>query len=251
MSSLPPEKNPRSRIVITLDNKAVNAVATTPRRVGRGRRILLISGLSLLVLVVVCFVAGFLWWQHYQSGAAYSLALLADAVQRGDMEEFDKLVDTDQVIEGFVPQVVDNIVAGYSTAIPGSIRKQVEAQVPKYLPQTKQRLHEEISNKVRELAANTESKPFFLIAIAVPWLGDVKETGDTATAAFIIKNHPVELSLKRGPDNWIVIGVRDEILAALIADEVKKKFSIKDGVNADELRREIEKGIPGGLPKVP
>ena len=46
-------------------------------------------------------MGAFLWWQHYQTTPAYSLAVLVDAAQRNDMTGVDKIVDTDKIVDNF------------------------------------------------------------------------------------------------------------------------------------------------------
>src|SRR5882762_4518616 len=107
-------ENPkRNRIVIELENakqpaRTVQSAYSAPSsKRGRLGKVLLIIG-GLLVLILICAVAGgYFWWSSYKQKPAYSIALVVDAVQRNDMKTFDTLVDTDKVVDNFMPQFTD------------------------------------------------------------------------------------------------------------------------------------------------
>jgi len=97
----------RNRIVIDLGQgqqrgEVPRGLAEESKSRGGLRWILLI-----IAAVLVLFVAGiaggaYLWWHHYQSSPAYSLALLVDASQRNDTAAVDSLLDTDKVTADFI-----------------------------------------------------------------------------------------------------------------------------------------------------
>src|SRR5207247_5332445 len=100
----------RNRIVIDLGQgqqrgEVPRGLAEESKSRGGLRWILLI-----ITAVLVLFVAGiaggaYLWWHHYQSSPAYSLALLVDASQRNDTATVDSLLDTDKVTADLVAQI--------------------------------------------------------------------------------------------------------------------------------------------------
>jgi hypothetical protein len=59
--------------------------------------------ISLILVVVVLTAAGCLYWRSLRSTPQYSLALLIDASRRNDRKAIDSLVDTDKVVDDFVP----------------------------------------------------------------------------------------------------------------------------------------------------
>ena len=63
--------------------------------------------LFVLVLVVVGILAiiGFFWWQRYQSTPAYALSSMIDAAQRGDVAEFQKRLDDEEIAKNMVGAV--------------------------------------------------------------------------------------------------------------------------------------------------
>ena len=50
-------------------------------------------------------MAGCLYWRSLRSTPQYSLALLVDAAKRGDNAAVDSLIDSDAVVDDFMPQV--------------------------------------------------------------------------------------------------------------------------------------------------
>src|SRR6266576_7023976 len=108
----------RRRIVVSLGQTSPeNAPARSPSRPlaplpramrrSRARRVLAIIALLLVVLVLLAAGGGFLWWQHYKTTPAYSLAVLVDAAQRNDLAGVDKIVDTDKIVDNLAVQVSD------------------------------------------------------------------------------------------------------------------------------------------------
>src|SRR6266702_2974866 len=95
----------RNRIVIDFDNQ--EAARAQPRREsGRGiGRPLLIIAVILILIVGGIGAGGYFWWRHYQSGPAYTLALLVDATQRNDKQTADSILDNDKIAADFVSQI--------------------------------------------------------------------------------------------------------------------------------------------------
>ncbi|HKR00069.1 MAG TPA: hypothetical protein VJT09_05320 [Pyrinomonadaceae bacterium] len=249
----PPQK--RSRFVVNLDRGA----GTPPPHYspqgqqpygGYGRkkrwpRVLIILGSILLLLVV----GAFLYWQYYKTKPAYSLALLVDATQRNDAAAFDRVVDTGRVVESFAPQVIDEATGRLGTALTPELRQRVEALVPLILPNVTESLRGEVMRRIRELTARAEGKPFFLIALTIPYIVDIKQENDTATVRAKEGERNLELTMQRTPDKlWKVVGVKDPTLAKRIVDDIAKELpAIGTGLE-NEVRREIENRLPGILP---
>ena len=53
-----------------------------------------------------------------RSTPQYSLALLIDAARRDDKQQVGTLVDTDKVVDGFVPEIIDSAVDLYGRGLP-------------------------------------------------------------------------------------------------------------------------------------
>ncbi|HEY0405516.1 MAG TPA: hypothetical protein VGC89_07295 [Pyrinomonadaceae bacterium] len=249
--SLPVEKNgppKRSRIVVQLDR--AREMAHVPKKGSRGARVLLIVLLVLAGLLIGLAIGGFIWWRSYKTGPAYSLALLVDAAQRNDAGGIDEIVDMNKVVESFAPQVTEQAAGRFGTAFTPALRKQVEALVPKLLPRVQQRVHEEMIQRVKEVGAKAEGKPFFLIAVSIPYILDITEDGDTAKAVGTQGEHAIELTMQRAGERWKVVGVRDEQMAKRIVDDIAKDLPALGAPLEKEVRRQIQKNLPGGVKDV-
>jgi hypothetical protein len=254
----------RSRIVVNLDEG--QATGEGGRRAsrrsgakggsgGRGRRIALIL-LVLFAAIVLALAAGlYFGWQSYKSKPNYSLALVVDAAQRNDMTEFDKLVDMDRVVDNFVPQVLEKAGAQGSFGMAGgAMRKQLQAMLLRYAPQVKERVRAEFTGQVKELSARAEQKPFFLVALAMPFIVDTKQEGDAAKVNATLNARQIELTMQRDGERWKIVGVKDDVLATRILESVARDLPASAATPQipDELRRQVEKKLPGGkLPDIP
>lgn len=236
----------RSRIVVDFEKArqfAQHPMAHMPRRGSRAGRILLIVAIVLAVLLAGLVAGGYFYWQSYKTTPAYSLALLVDAAQRNDQPAFDKIVDIDKIVENFVPQVTEKALGQYAAALTAPIRKQVEQQVPKLMPGVKQKVRDEVNKQVKEMSARAGNMPFPLVALGVPYAVGIKETGDAATVDVTLKDRPVQLTMQRNGEQWKIVAVKDDALAARIVDDIAKNLP----AIGSELEREIRRNLPGGV----
>jgi uncharacterized membrane protein len=250
MSAPQDERPKRNRIIISLERARTAAhIPPLPKRGSRGSRILALGCLGLVVILIGIGVGAFLWWQNYKTKPAYSLALLVDAVQNNDEAAFNELVDTDKVVENFVPQVTEKAIGRYAAALTAPVRKQVEALVPKLLPGIKAQVREEVSKKIKELAARAEGKPFFLIALGMPYVVDVKEDGDTANVMANLKDSQVELTMVRNESRWKIVAVKDDVMAAQLVDRIIKDLPAIGSDLEKQIRKNLPKDVEKNLPK--
>jgi uncharacterized membrane protein len=225
-------------------------MAHVPKKGSRGARVLLIVLLVIAGLLVGLAIGGFIWWRNYKTGPAYSLALLVDAAQRGDTAGIDEIVDMDKAVESFAPQVTEQAAGRFGTAFTPALRKQVEALVPKLLPRVRERVHEQIIQRVKEIGAKAEGKPFFLIAVSIPYLLDITEDGDTAKAVGTQNERTVELTMQRNGERWKIVSVKDEQMAKRIVDDIAKDLPALGAPLEKEVRKQIQKNLPGGVKDV-
>jgi hypothetical protein len=61
-------------------------------------------------------------------------------------------------------------------------------------------IHQEVSREIKEFAAKSESKPFILVAVAVPYVVTITTEGDKAKAIAPLANRKIELGLERNGD---------------------------------------------------
>lgn len=211
----------RDRIVIALDQQGAQGVATKNKpRGSRVKKVLGIIALLVCGFVLIALIGGFFWWQHYKTGPAYSLALLVDAAQRNDMETVDRLVDTDKIVDNFVPQILEKAKDGSSSLLNPQLSRQLQTLVPKMLPQVKRTVHDELTKEIKEFSERAEGKPFPLIAVSIPFVMDFKEEGDTAQVTGKIKDKPIEMTMQRDGDHWKIIAIKNDELAARIIKSV-------------------------------
>jgi hypothetical protein len=247
----PPPQQKRSRFVVNLDRGHGMPQPGAPlgqqpyghyglkRR--RWPRVLIILGSIILLLGI----GGFLYWQYYKTRPAYSLALLVDATQRNDAAAFDAVVDTGKVIDSFAPQVIDEATGRLGTALTPAMRERVSAIVPTVLPNVTETVRNEVMKRVRELTARAEGKPFFLVALTIPYIVDIQQENETATVKAKEADRNLELTMQRTPEKrWKVVAVKDPALAKRIVDDIAKFLP---AIGAD-LEREIERRLPGILP---
>jgi len=249
--SAPQEERPkRNRIIISLERARTAAhIPPLPKRGSRGSRILAVGCLGVVLIFIGIGVGAFLWWQSYKTRPAYSLALLVDAVQNNDEAAFNELVDTDKVVENFVPQVTEKAIGRYAAALTAPVRKQVEALVPKLLPGIKAQVRQEVSKKIKELAARAEGKPFFLIALGMPYVVDVKEDGDTANVMANLNDRQVELTMVRNQSRWKIVAVKDDVMAAQLVDRIIKDLPAIGSDLEKQIRKNLPKDVEKKLPQ--
>ena len=202
----------------------------------------LIPGGLLLAALLVFFAC----WQYFKTTPAYSLAILVDAAQRNDQAAFDRVVDLDQVIDTFIAQAAQGSTVGLTPESVTPVRMQLQSLAPEASASIKQVVKEEIRTRINEVAASSGSRPFLLIALAMPFAADIKQSSDSAQIT-IKDNDQIELQMERrdGAD-WKVISLRDQALAARVVQGIIK--------NLPETESQIDKqlrALPGTLKKLP
>ena len=210
----PPAGGRRSRIVIDVARVEAEARERKQRRFGRFGRLMSVTGLVVAGLVLVLLVGGYAWWRGYERSPAYSLALLADAAQRGDNLAVESLADVDQIAQGFVPQVIEKL-AGANSPVPPQARPQLTSALPQLLPRVRDYVRDAIAQDLKAMSKGHTS--FFLTALAVKGAADVKEQGDKAVVTARVGERTVELTMARDGERWKVVTVKDPQLASDIA----------------------------------
>src|ERR1044071_4675813 len=263
MSIPPVQNNPppqrRSRIVVNLDQQQAGMPPTPqgkppyqgqPQQAYGGttrkrRKWPYVVG-SILLLVIIGSV---IFWQYYKTRPGYSLALLVDAAQRSDAAAFDRVVDTGAVIGSFAPQVIDEATGRLGNALTPAMRRQIERLVPTLIPNVTENLRSEVMKHVREKTTRAEGKPFFLMALFMPYIVDIKQEGETAVVTDKSGERKLELTMQRTPEKrWKVVAVKDEALAKRIVDDIASYLPAIGGDVENEIRREIDRRLPGILP---
>ena len=207
----------RSRIVIDVDRVRAEAQAKRARRFGRAGRVLGVTGLIVVGAVLVLLVGSYMWYQGFKKSPPYSLALLLDAAQHDDVQAVETLIDADQIAQGFIPQVIDNL-AGTGSQLPPQARASLTATLPALLPRVRETMRDEIARALKGIGQNQSSSlPFFVKALGVRQMTTVVERGDAATVSVKAGERTVELSMRRDGERWKVFTVKDPLLASEIA----------------------------------
>ena len=207
----------KSRIVIDVDRVRAEAEARRGRRFGRAGRALGVTGLVVVGLLLVLLVGSYAWWQSFKKSPPYSLALLVDAAQHDDVQTVETLIDADQIAQGFIPQVIENL-AGAGSPVPPQARASLTAALPTLLPRVRETMRDEIARSMKAVSQDdSRSLPFFVKALGVRQAADVDEREDVATVKLNEGGRPVELSMRRDGERWKVVTVKDPQLATEIA----------------------------------
>ena len=220
-----PEKD-KPKIETPKTNVKTVAAGNTqkPKKRGGCGRILGISGIVLAVILLIGAVVGYFYWQGLKVSPQYSLALLVDAARRNDQKAMDELVDTDAVVDSFLPQITDKATELYGKNLPADKISKVKDAATPLMPAIKQRARQEVPRVIREKTDKFESIPYWAIAIGASRFLDIKPDGDTAIITSKIPERQFELTMKRNGDKWRVVAIKDEVLATRIAQTVGQEL---------------------------
>ena len=203
--------------------------AQTAEKNGRRKRgivfriLVFLVGLT-LVLLASGLIGAFIYWQYLKNTPQYSLALLVEAARKSDQKTIDSVVDTDAVIDNFVPQIVDKAVELYGRGLAPSVIKRVAVVAAPVMPVVKQRARAELPGLLREKTKRFEKVPFWLMVIGAERSLEIKYEGDRAIVKSRIPDKPLNLTMKRNGDRWQIIGFKDEKLARRIAEKIGQEI---------------------------
>lgn len=216
-------------------------------------RILGLTGIVLAIVLVIAGIGSYFYWQSVKKTPAYSLALVVDAARRDDKAQMAQVVDTEAVIDDFMPQVTAKAIELYGRNLPpATITKVTQAATP-LLPAVKDRARVELPRVIREKTAPVERVPYWLIALGADRAVDIAVQNDTATVKSKIADRQLDLTMKRDGDHWKIVALKDDVLAQKIAEKIGQDliaFATKNGVkkageefgvkNADELLKSVQ-----------
>lgn len=194
------------------------------RKSSKFAKILKILGVSLVVVLLIALISGYFYWQNLKATPAYSLALLVEAARHDDQKAVDELVDTNAVVDDFMPQITDKAVELYGRGLPPQTISKVAQVAAPLLPAVKQRARTEIPGLIREKTQKFESVPFWAIALGAGGILDIEQNGDKAIVKSNLQERPLEVAMKRSGERWRVVGIRDEILARQIAEKIGQEI---------------------------
>ena len=218
----------RKRIVIDLESPA-GAPADVPtartqisrtRKRRRWPKVVAILLVLALLGAAVAALGGFLWWQRHASTPAYSLALMIDAAQRGDVTEFQKRLNEDEIAKNMATAVSQKAAARYGLALSNTVKQQIDSTMPSLLQELKPAIREEVTKEIQAFASKSKPQPFILLVVAVPSLMTIESRDDAATASGMLNDRRIEMLLKRGNGGWVVTDFKDDVVTQRIVDRV-------------------------------
>lgn len=195
-----------------------------PKKKSRFLKILGIFGIVLGVVVLAGAVIGYFYWQNLKFSPQYSLALLVDAARRDDQKAIDELVDTDAVVEDFMPQITDKAIELYGRGLPPATIQKVAQVAAPLLPEVKKQARALVPTLIRDKTQKFENVPFWAIALGAGRILDITETGDKALIKSNLQDRPFEVTMRRNGDKWQIVGVKDEELARKIAEKIGQQI---------------------------
>lgn len=214
---------------------------SSPR--SRGRFILFV-----VLLLTGCVVGVIVWWQHYKTTPAYSVALLIDAAARSDTASLDKLFDSNLVVDNFVNDLTQKTGPGFSSDLHISIRRGLQAATPAVMDHVKAAVREGIRRRINDLGQSSSKAPFVFTAIALYFKTDIKLVGDKAIVTISRVNQTLELGMVRDNDHWRVVSAKDDALAARIMTNIAQELPNK--LSPADLAKPLTDTLPR-LPLVP
>ena len=189
-------------------------------------KILKIFSVALVLILIAGGIGGYLYWRNLKKSPSYSLALLVDAARRDDQKTVDELVDTDAVVDDFLPQITDKAVELYGRNLaPATIQRMAQVVAP-LLPAVKQRARAEVPNLIKDKTKQFENIPFWAIAVSASKYLDITVEGERAFVKSKIPDRPLEVSLKRNGERWQIVAVKDEVLARGVAEKIGQELIV-------------------------
>jgi hypothetical protein len=197
-------------------------------------KILKIFSITFLIVFAVAAIGGYFYWQNLKKTPQYSLALLVDAARREDQAAIDDLVDTNAVVEDFVPQITDKAIELYGRNVPPQTIAKVAQVAAPLMPAIKERARAEILALIRDKTKKFESVPFWAIALGAGKVLDVARENDKSVIKSKLQDRPLELALKQNGERWQVVGIRDEELSRRVAEKIGQQLIVlakNNGIN--------------------
>jgi hypothetical protein len=213
-------------------------------------------GIFLLSVILVTGLGAWLYYRSFYGTPQYSLALLVEASKNGDRRDFDARIDTDAVVDDFIPQVMSKAAELYGRGLPPHIIERLAGVAEPLVPAVKERARVELPRLISERAKAMGDVPFVVMVVAADRYFDIRVHGDRAVAKSLLPDRPFEITMLKRGDGWQVVGVKDEQLSTDIARKIgqeiiefavgegKKKTAEKLGVgNLADLLRQAEELI--------
>jgi len=196
--------------------------------------------ITLIAMLAISCSAGFFYWRSLKDTPQYSLALLVDAARRDDKAQVSQLVDIDSVVEDFLPQIMSSAVEMYGRGLPQQTIANLAAVAKPILPALKERARTELPRVIRERTEKFDYVPFAAIVMGADRYLEIKIKGDTADIKSKIEDKPLELTMKRINDRWVVVGIREQELSDNIARTVGQQvIAVASGAKIGDANKNL------------
>ena len=180
--------------------------------------------ISIIALLAMSCTAGYFYWHSLKSTPQYSLALLIDAARRNDDAKVNELVDIDNVVNDFVPQIISSAVDMYGRGLPKETLMNLAVVAQPIMPALKDRARSELPHVIRDRTEKFDRIPFAAIVMGADRYLEITVKGDIASVKSKLEDKPLELKMKRVGDHWQVIGIHDQDLSDRIAQTVGQQI---------------------------
>jgi hypothetical protein len=208
------------------------------------KRVFFVSGIIVLVIAVAGAVGGYFYWRHLKSTPQYSLALIVEAARVGDQAALDSLVDSDAVVDDFVPQITDKAVELYGRGLPPEIVARVAAAAEPVMPILKSRVRAELPRLIRRETERFREVPFAAMVFAAERYLEIDKNGTEAIVRSRLPQHGFEVRMRQNGERWQIVAVQDSALAEQIAKAIGEQIIAV--ASREGLKKTGEKlGIPG------
>ena len=205
------------------------------RERGKRRKILKVLAGAVLVLLVGGGIAGYFYWQNLKKTPQYSLALLVDAARREDQKTIDEVINTNAVVDDFMPQITGKAIELYGRGLPPETISRISLIAQPVMPAIKERARDALPKMIRDKTAKFQNIPFWAMAAGAERYLEIRIEGDIAYVKSKVADRPLEVTMRRNGEKWQIVGVKDEELATRIAEKVGQSIialASKTGVNA-------------------
>jgi hypothetical protein len=205
------------------------------RERGKRRKILKVLAGAVLVLLVGGSIAGYFYWRNLKKTPQYSLALLVDAARRDDQKTIDEVINTNAVVDDFMPQITGKAIELYGRGLPPETISRISLIAQPVMPAIKERARDALPKMIRDKTAKFQNIPFWAMAAGAERYLEIRTEGDIAYVKSKVADRPLEVTMRRNGDKWQIVGVKDEELATRIAEKVGQSIialASKNGVNA-------------------
>ncbi len=244
-----------SKIVIDLDEKQTSAARAAapefgdyqePRERSFFFKVLKVFAIVAGFAILVSAITGLFYWRHLKTTPKYSLALLVEAARREDQKLIDELIDTDAVVDDFVPQIIDKAVELYGRGVAPTIVKRASRIAAPFIPMVKKRARAELPNLLRAKTEAFEKIPFWAMVLGADRYLEFEYEGEQVRVTSKIEDRPLDLTMKRNGDKWQIVRFSDEKLARQIAGKIGQEVIAltkqRSKTSIDNIGRQI--GIP-------